>query len=328
MSNFKSCWSLNHHLEMSFLDRIHACCVCFRDSQGVQRGMVRLVDLVEDRFPAAAIRDARSRINDAIAADQSNDCRECVHLASRDWGGAPYLVHGLTLNFWTHCNLACKYCFTASPGFQYRKVSYSIPAVVRDMLEGRHLDPAGQVTWGGGDISALPEFNETAQLFIDYGVMQDFKTSAFKFLVGVARAIAAEKGLVEVSVDAGTRETYADYKGKDAWVRVVENILRYREHGAVKLKYIADFCNIGEADINGFCDLAVRARPSLVTVTPEYNSAWQRKFDPQTIQGMARLLFLLRQAGLPVRPADDAEGEVLFPHIWSQVKEDMDHMAQ
>lgn len=333
MTQYKSCWSLQNHLELGlgndvhgFGNKVHACCQCFRDSKNVERGMVPVTEITQDRFPVQAIRDGRARLHAAIAADTQDDCRECVHLAAGDWPPPQYLAFGLTLNFWSHCNLACNYCYTTAPGFRASKVTYSIPAVIRDMLEGGHLNPEGQVTWGGGDISALPEFNETSLMFIDYGVAQDFKTSGYKFLIGVARAITEGKGVVEVSVDAGTRETYASYKGKDVWDTVVANILKYREHGPVKLKYIADFCNVGDADIAGFLNLITAVKPSLITVTPEYNSAWQDKFDPQTINGMAKLLHLVRQSGLPVHPLDDVEGNLLFPHMWMRIKEIMERM--
>ncbi len=107
---------------------------------------------------------------------------------------------------------------------------------------------------------------------------------------------------------------------------MVTNILKYREHEPVKLKYIAAFCNVGDADIVGFLNLVIAVKPSLITVIPEYNSAWQDKFDPQTINGMAKLLHVIQQSGFPVHPLGDVEGNLLFPHMWTRIKEIMERM--
>ncbi|WP_424627560.1 hypothetical protein [Bradyrhizobium sp. SYSU BS000235] len=112
-------------------------------------------------------------------------------------------------------------------------------------------------------------------MFLDYGMKLEFKTSGYKFLQGVASTLAKGRGMLEVSVDAGTRKTYLS-KGVDVFDRVVENIQKYREHGNIQLKYIACSSNISDADISGFVELAKHTKPISVMVTPEFGESWAK----------------------------------------------------
>jgi MoaA/NifB/PqqE/SkfB family radical SAM enzyme len=269
-----------------------------------------------------------------VAANLHPDCNGCPQLASKAWGERKYLTFGLTMNVWTHCNLACKYCFTVVPGFVYSRVKYPVVEVIADMLSGRHLDPAGNVAWGGGDISALPEFNDLSKLFLEYGAHQDFKTSGSKYLGGVANTIGTVRpdgtrlGTVEVSIDAGTRGTYGSYKGKDVFDRVIENILRYCEHGPVQLKYIAAECNLSDADIDGFLQIVEEAQPKHVTVICEYNDSWNGKYTSQHIGQIAKLMTAIREAKTPLIPNTHEDFVMRFPDFWAQLEQDLQGVGE
>ena len=315
------CWFLQDHLEFSIDSDIRVCCFRYRNSDGETRGNVPLVKITGNRFPAEEIRAARAQILSEIAAGTHLDCMQCPLLETADWVERGYLADKVTMNPWTHCNLKCVYCFTLLPEYTNKKVAYDITAVIADMLRGKHLDPSGYITWGGGDISALPEFDGISQLFQDYGVRQDFKTSAFKFLPGVADALKRKLGVVEVSLDAGTKKTYASYKGRDAFERVVSNIRRYRECGPVRLKYIADCTNVSDQDIDGFCSIASSINPEIVTVTAEWNSAYSKKYEDDAITQIAKLLHSLWSTGVPCSPSRGADGRNLLWGIWPRVQE-------
>lgn len=318
MSAYSSCWWLHDHLELGPAGEVHACCYQYQTAKGETHGgsEFELYRITGDTFPAAEIAAARRQVHETIATSYHPECSDCTILTKQIWEPREYLMRSLTMNVWTHCNLKCRYCFTTAPGFKYSKVKYPLVAVVADMLAGRHMDPTGTVTWGGGDIAALVEFNELSLMFLDYGVTQDFKTSAYKFLPGVAETIAKEKGAVEVSVDAGTRATYASYKGADVYDRVVENIMRYRERGQIKLKYIAASCNTSDADVDGFIELASRVKPISVMVTPEYGESWAKQYDAGAITQIAKLMNGLHENGIRIVPDDYADGQRIFPDFW------------
>jgi sulfatase maturation enzyme AslB (radical SAM superfamily) len=321
MAEYSSCWWLQDHVEFSLSGGLQACCFAYVDDTGATRGMLPLTQVSEDRFPAEALRLAKQQVHAEIAAGAHPHCTKCPALTRKEWPEKKYLLTLVTMNIWSHCNLLCEYCFTVVPGFKYSRVGYDSVAVIGDMLAGNYLDPAGRVTWGGGDISALPEFNTLADMFIQYGVQQDFKTSAVKFLSGVANAIGADKGLVEVSIDAGTKETYAKYKGKDVYEKVIANILRYREHGDVSLKYIIDKPNCSDEDIEGWIKVIDQVKPRQIMLTPEFNKAWGKQHEPATIRQMAKFIHATQQTGFTVVPSkgDIENGPRLFPYLWQEV---------
>lgn len=319
MTAYSSCWWLHDHLELGPAGEVHSCCYQYVNARGEIHGGVELCRIAGNTFPADEIRAARRQIHETIASGYHKDCTECPLLTTQEWEAKPYLARALTMNVWTHCNLKCRYCFTTVPGFKYSKVKYPLVEVIGDMLSGKHLDPAGTVVWGGGDISALVEFNELSLMFLDYGVRQEFKTSAYKYLPGVAATIAKERGTVEVSVDAGTRETYASYKGADAFDRVVENTLRYRESGPVRLKYIAASVNLSDQDIDGFIELATHVKPSSVMVTPEYGESWAKRYDAKAINQIAKLINKLRNSGIKIAPDNEIDGQRIFPDFWESL---------
>jgi sulfatase maturation enzyme AslB (radical SAM superfamily) len=328
LKQYASCGWLQRNLELDPYGVVHACCFQYSPAPGDVRGSVKLCQIKDDRFPAEEIIAARERIHAEIRCGTHHDCNTCPQLVVREWEVPDYLVSGLAMNVWTHCNLKCRYCFTTAPGFTHARASYDIEKVIADMLAGQHLDPHGVIVWGGGDISALPEFDRLALMFNEYPVFQEFKTSGFKFLRGVSEALSELRGIVEVSLDAGTRETYADFKGRDCYYEVVENVRRYRQLGRVKLKYIATHCNLNDADINGFVTLVDELRPESVKVTPEYVDSWMGRYQPEQIKAIARLINLLRQTGVPTIPQTDEEITQIFHNFHEQLKTELNQLSR
>ncbi len=128
------------------------------------------------------------------------------------------------------------------------------------------------------------------------------------------------RGAVEVSIDAGTRDTYTQVKGKDALGRVIDNIARYREHGQVNLKYIGGSNNLGDDDIEGFVKLTARLAPNIVTVTPEWSEYWKGDYAGGLTRQIAKLIHLLGETGLHVVPGNQAERKQFFPNSWSELE--------
>jgi len=328
-ASYASCWWLQDHIEFSYDGTIHACCYGYPkrrpDSSGRgwdEVGHIYLCDVKDNKFPHEEIRKNKHLLHAMIARNdaEAEVCLECPVLKTQAWPETNYLVSKISLNTWLHCNLKCQYCFVAQPNFKPRRIAYDLHAVIEDMLTGGHLDPNGQVTWGGGDISALPEFNRVSKLFIGYGVFQNFKTSGFKFLRGVAGALQQNLGLVEVSVDAGTAETYARVKGKDAFDRVVSNLVEYSRYGKIQLKYIVMKDNLEDKDIDGFLNLARMINVGSAMVTPEWGQCHDGAFDDGQLGRIARLIDSLKAFVPEVSPSTGDDGERLFPGIWRRLE--------
>lgn len=328
MSAYASCWWLQDHVEFSWSGTVHACCYGYpkysSDSTSwVEVGHVQVATVKDDKFPSEEIRQGRTRLHELVAANHPAGavCGECPAVETKIWPQKKFLVDKTTLNTWSACNLKCHYCFVAHPDFKPSRVTYDLYAVMEDMLSGGHMDPDGSLTWGGGDISALPDFNKVSALFTEWGVRQAYKTSAYKYLRGVALALDKKLGLVEVSVDAGTAETYAKIKGKDAFSRVVENLHQYRQHGDIQLKFIAEKDNLNQRDITGFVDLACALNIQSVVVTPEWTQCRNKELStPQFCEQIADLILRLRQVVPHVTPSTPQGGEQLFAGMWDEIE--------
>lgn len=336
MTSYASCWWLQDHLEFSYDNTVHACCYGYprrksgptSDRTGAANdweevGHIYLCHVKDNKFPYEVIRQKRQELHAMIAkkSSEADVCLECPVLSIQEWSERQYLVKNITLNTWLHCNLKCEYCFVAHPDFKPSTISYDLHAVMTDMLRGGHFDPKGDVTWGGGDISAYPEFNHVSQLFIAHGIHQNFKTSGFKFLRGVAEALEKKLGLVEVSVDAGTPETYARIKGKDVYNQVVSNLIEYSKSGDVQLKYIVTKDNVGKRDVDGFLDLVRLLKSKNVVFTPEWTQCHNGAYNDEQLASIAKLIDSTRELAINVRPVNHSDGDLLFPSgMWSRLK--------
>lgn len=83
------------------------------------------------------------------------------------------------------------------------------------------------------------------------------KTNGIKYDSQLAQFCSHETK-INVSLDSGTKETYAKVKGVNAFDTVIENLRKYKAEGAgIELKYILlEDLNDDEKDMDGFLSLA------------------------------------------------------------------------
>lgn len=298
-------------MELAAQDSMHYCCFSYRDAAGRQQGHVKTADLDGGTFPLADLRAGRERIRRAIAEGREEVCLRCPQLASRDWSPSPYAIRSMTINSWTECNLRCEYCFTLKIE-KHHKVAYDLFGIVFDILRRGLLDPAGLVVWGGGDVSALHDFEAISRMLSHYGVAQQIKTSGIKYSPATEAVLSSGKGLVEISLDAGTRATYQAVKGRDMFDAVVANIHKYAAAGPLALKYIVLEKNQSRVDLEGFVALCQETGIRYVTVTPEWDGLFAGRFDDASLGRAAWLIHTLRGLGIRVIPGNDDEMASFF----------------
>ena len=84
----------------------------------------------------------------------------------------------------------------------------------------------------------------------------NFVTNAFLFNTKIADSMEKNQSEVHVSLDSGTRETFALVKGWDKFDIVIENLRNYSNYGIVLIKYVAiPGINDSEKDIYGLMDV-------------------------------------------------------------------------
>ena len=98
---------------------------------------------------------------------------------------------------------------------------------------------------------------------------------------------------MNVSIDAGTRETFHKIKGVDGFERVCENLQEYHKAGCVTLKYIfLPGINDKKEDIDGFVDLCIELKCKIVVIEQNiYDDV-----NDYTIEQIERLLYLIRKS--------------------------------
>ena len=172
------------------------------------------------------------------------NCKGCVFLEEKDWDEEDY-INFLQFNYWIACNSRCTYCYEVQNKKLFEKIKpYDAVPVVRKMLEEKILRPGGEVSFGGGEPTIAPEFEDLINLLTQHGFRNmRIHSSGIKFSPAIAKAI--EKGVLNVviSIDSGCEKTYKKIKRVNAYKKVIENMKKYAQantdkYGLMTSKYI------------------------------------------------------------------------------------------
>lgn len=171
-------------------------------------------------------------------------CEGCIYLEERDWPDDHTKINMINLDYWTKCNSKCSYCHTmidkkAANSFK----NYKFLPILKDMIKKDILRTNGHVSFGGGEVTLLREFDTLLNIFMKAGFPH---TRIHSSCIKYSRAI--EKGLKNkcvdliVSVDAGSKKMHEKIKQVKSYDKVWKNLKRYASHQkdpfAVKTKYI------------------------------------------------------------------------------------------
>lgn len=111
------------------------------------------------------------------------------------------------------------------------------------MIKRDILRPYGHVSFGGGEVTLLKEFDTLLNIFMKKGFpLTRIHSSCIKYSRAVEKGL--KNGCVDliVSVDAGSKELHEKIKQVKSYDKVWKNLKRYASHQkdpyAVKTKYI------------------------------------------------------------------------------------------
>ena len=230
-------------------DTVTSCCVTPANKESPPKLLYQMGELSRLRSPEAIL--------DMIIATRTHwyltdhvgrnaGCQSCVFLKDFDAGqlmDRRFKFRRLNANHVENCNLICTYCYQADPGYNRRKPKqlYRLPPLIRAMLQRELLDPTGDVMFGGGEPTLGEDFEELVTLFDQIGLAQNVNTNAVRYSTALEAAMRnnSDRTLVTVSIDAGTRDTYARVKGADVFEQVLRHVGRYAETGGrIRVKYI------------------------------------------------------------------------------------------
>ena len=172
----------------------------------------------------------------------------------------------LALSIEQLCQLSCVYCvykneesiFYAKANDRHfvRDFDYKRFIEILDRRELLSYDAVILLT--GGEITISPRVDEILDAVQEYRLQ--VLTNAVIYNERIAELTARPGSCVNISVDAGTRQTYKLVKGVDAFDKVWTNIKKYKGCGVtVFVKYVFLEENSNEADVMGFIHEAVKA---------------------------------------------------------------------
>ncbi len=156
-------------------------------------------------------------------------CEGCFNLYEKDWDDEKHYINYIHFNHWTHCNCNCIYCFTDyNKEFFNKSRYYNVLPVIKDMFDRDLFKPGGEITFAGGEPTILDEFEDLLDLLVEKKVPKVIiHTSGIKYSPAIARGIKAGIVDVVISMDSGSRKTFASIKNINAYDKVVENVRKY-----------------------------------------------------------------------------------------------------
>ncbi len=172
------------------------------------------------------------------------NCVGCVFLEEKDWDEEDY-INFLQFNYWVACNSKCTYCYEVQNRKIFEKIKpYNTVPIIKEMIEKNILRPGGEVSFGGGEPTIAPEFEELINLLTQSGFRNmRIHSSGIKFSPAIENAI--KKGVLNVviSIDSGCDKTYKKVKNVNAYKKVIENMKKYADankdgYGLMTSKYI------------------------------------------------------------------------------------------
>jgi len=241
----------------------------------------------------AAWQKYTENVVDAARNNKPNDCSKCPHFK---YGFYRKTVRPDTISFGTEhpsdtCNLKCIYCFAENSLKRLKNDDgkYTTYEILRQLslMPEYYNDPSFNINFANGEFCANKYCNEILDILLK---------SKWRVVIMSNMTIYNEKfaefmntgrlTYIQVSLDSGTRETYAKVKGVDLFNNVISNFKRYPLHKTfLGLKYIfLEGYNDNEVDIDGFCEIAREAGCREISLSSNLSKPFTPKMRELTIR--------------------------------------------
>lgn len=171
-------------------------------------------------------------------------CEGCIFLEERDWSDDHSKISMINLDYWTKCNSRCMYCHTMKDKKKYNSFkNYNFLPILKDMIKKDILRSNGHVSFGGGEVTLLKEFDKLLNIFMDFGFpLTRIHSSSILYSKAIESGLTRRCVDLIVSVDSGSKEMHRKVKGVDSYDKVWNNLKKYaskqKSPFAVKSKYI------------------------------------------------------------------------------------------
>jgi len=244
-----------------------------------------------------------TKLLDDIRNDRPNGCMNCPHLVYDFWHKTVKLD---TVNFGSCqpgdvCNYKCVYCFAEKFLNDPTKdkeglTTYEVIEQLSQMPEYNTAELKLNIS--NGEFTANKDCDEVMDILLRMPWKASFLTNGSIYREKFAEFLKTGRALkVQISLDAGTRETYHKVKGLDTFDKVIDNIKRYelKNVEGFVLKYIfLEGLNDNEADVDGFVDTAAEVGCRKMTIS----SNLFKPFTPEMRTLVRRMIKRAADAGI------------------------------
>ena len=212
-----------------------------------------------------------------------------------------------TVSFNQHrffCNCRCVYCSLWST--RQKEPVYPVLPAVKTLAASGILHKEAFFSWGGGEPTILAEFDEACSWIHKQGYFQNIHTSALRYSASVAAILARRSGKINISLDAGSPETYAKVKGVKGWGKVTNTLRQYMEAAAtpnqIDLKYIIFEANNQLTEIAAFLKLCQRLSLKYVQYSLDFREVNQQSLSKKTLIAAAFFRKHAQELGMTATP--------------------------
>ncbi len=247
-------------------------------------------------LPLEAIVQMRGKTREEIRQGIS-PCLQCPFLTKGKRRINGILFETITLNHFGHCNARCSYCSAWYPSnYEKYKPNYEIFEALEWLFINNLINPTGSpIIWGGGEPTILPEFEKVMGLLSKYNKPSLVNTNAIIYSENLVNALSRNLTTIQISLDAGDKETYKKMKGLDLFDQVVDNIKKYSKVGnkRITLKYIVNDVTNSKESILKFLKIAGDLNISNIAISPENHETYTKEISNQTLES---IVFFIKEA--------------------------------
>ena len=234
------------------------------------------------------------------------DCKQCLMVVHKKYEDINFSRLGhIDLQHYSICNLRCTYCTYTRDAMHY-PAQYDAVAILKQ-FSSEDVEWNAHVDFAGGEPTLLDNLEEYLEFFRACRIRVLMYTNAVEFHQAIYdRLTDGSIYMVTTSVDAGTPSTFKALRGKDKYLRVLENLSRYavagsKGKGMLAVKYIFCDSNCSDDDVAGFAYAALALRPQQVWLTFDFAPMFLRQTDHDystQIEAYAKLYLLLEKHGI------------------------------
>ena len=225
-------------------------------------------------------------------------CDNCIEL-KEIMDDPPNQFYYLIYNELGICNSKCCYCnYEERLG---RDVSLDVDFIELMKLVNEYgFDKEGIVELCNGEITINPHKQEIYSLLRDKRVM--FLTNGLVYDEFIQKKLLDATGIINISLDCGTRETFIKVKGIDGYNRVINNLKKYSsgKKGIFNIKYIVlPTINDNIKDIDNFIQLCLELKVDSVHISHNLCLSYKDYNNQQTIDAVKYFIERLKKNSLP-----------------------------